>query len=139
MSSVPPPHSPPAPPTLPEERHGVPPEHAGDLPGWPAWSAPVAMLVGFLVTIFVAAIVTIALDAATSPQEAADRPGLNIGLTFVQNAALIGAALLFARMVARPWPRDFGLRATRLGPGVGWALLTVLVFLAATVILVLTL
>jgi membrane protease YdiL (CAAX protease family) len=97
------------------------------------------MLVGFLVTIFVAAIVRLALGAATSPQEAADQPGLNIGLTLVQNAALIGAALLFARMVARPWPRDFGLRATRLGPGVGWALLTVLVFLAATVILVLTL
>jgi membrane protease YdiL (CAAX protease family) len=96
------------------------------------------MLVGFLVTIFVGAIV-IAMGAATSPQEAADQPGLNVGLTFVQHAALIGSALLFARMIARPWPGDFGLRATRLGPGVGWALLTVLVFLAASVILALVL
>jgi membrane protease YdiL (CAAX protease family) len=139
VSSVPPSHSPAAPPTLPEERHGGPPERAEHLPGWPAWTAPVALLVGFLVTIFAAAIVTIAIGAPTSPEEAADQPGLNVGLTFVQHAALIGAALLFARMVARPWPRDFGLRATRLGPGVGWALLTVLVFLAATVILALTL
>ncbi len=142
MSSVPPPQPAAAPPTLSEEGHDAPPEHTEHpehLPGWPAWTAPVAMLVGFLVTIFVAAIVTIALGAATSPEDAADQPGLNVGLTFVQHAALIGSALVFAQMVARPWPRDFGLRATRLGPGVGWALLTVLVFLAATVILALTL
>lgn len=140
MSSVPPPNFPaPPPPALPGEGHGAPPQDGQGLPGWPAWSAPVALLVGFLATIFVAAIVTIALGAATSPENAADEPGLAVGLTFVQHAALIGSALLFARMVARPWPRDFGLRATRLGPGVGWALVTVLVFLAATVILALTL
>jgi len=139
VSSVPPPHFPPAPPTLPQEGHETPPARPEDLPDWPAWTAPVAMLVGFLVTIFVAAIITIAIGAATSPREAADRPALNVGLTFVQHAALIASALLFARMVARPWPRDFGLRATRLGPGVGWALVAVLVFLAASVILALAL
>lgn len=140
MSSVPPPNSPAAPPpTLPEDGHGPPPEHAEELPGWPAWTAPVALLVGFVVTIFIGAIVTIALGAASSPEDAVDQPGLNVGLTFVQHAAFIGAAVLFARMVARPWPRDFGLRATRLGPGVGWALLAVLVFLATSLILALAL
>lgn len=139
MSSVPPPNSPAPPATLPEERRGAPPEHPDGLPGWPAWTAPVALLVGFLITVFVGAIVTIAIGAASSPEQAADQSGLAVGLTFVQHAALITGAVLFARIVARPWPRDFGLRATRLGPGIGWALLAVLVFLATSVVLALAL
>ncbi|HEV2819730.1 MAG TPA: CPBP family intramembrane glutamic endopeptidase, partial [Solirubrobacteraceae bacterium] len=140
MSSVPPPNSPAAPlPTSREEGHGASPEHSEDLPGWPAWTAPVALLAGFMITIFIGAIVTIAIGAASSPEDVADQPGLAVGLTFVQHAAFIGAAVLFARMVARPWPRDFGLRATGLGPGVGWALLAVLVFLATSLVLALAL
>ena len=140
MSSVPPPNVPAAPPpSHPEEGHGAPPQHGEELPGWPAWTAPVALLAGFLATVFVGAIVTVALGAATSPEEAADESGLAVGLTFVQHAGFIAAAVLFARMVARPWPRDFGLRATRLGPGVGWALLAVLVFLTTSLVLALAL
>jgi membrane protease YdiL (CAAX protease family) len=36
--------------------------------------------------------------------------GLNIGLTYFQDVALVGAALVFARMAAPPTARDFGLR-----------------------------
>lgn len=47
--------------------------------------------------------------------------GLLIASTVIQNLALLGAAIGFAWITARPRPQDFGLRVTRLWPAVGWA------------------
>jgi membrane protease YdiL (CAAX protease family) len=47
-------------------------------------------------------------------------PWVNIVATMVQDAALIGSALLFARMGGRVRPRDFGLRRVGLWSGLGW-------------------
>lgn len=57
-------------------------------------------------------------------------PGVNIGLTVVQDVAFVGAALFVASMVVRPAPWHFGLRGARPGAFVGWIVVT---FLALTV------
>ena len=57
--------------------------------------------------------------------------------TLIQDAALIGAALLFSSIYARGLtPASFGLRPTRLWPAVGWTLLAWAAFLALTAIYV---
>jgi uncharacterized protein len=40
----------------------------------------------------------------------------------LQDVAFIGAAVMFAAMVAQPRPWHFGLRSTRLGPAVGYVI-----------------
>lgn len=62
-----------------------------------------------------------------------------VGSTVIQNVALLGAAVGFAWMTARPWPQDFGLRTTRLWPAVGWAAASVVGFLVVTLLLSLAL
>ncbi len=58
-------------------------------------------------------------------------PGVTIGGTYVQDLALIGASLLLARLLDPPaTPGKFGLRLTRLGPAVGWTLLSWVCFFA---------
>ncbi len=62
-------------------------------------------------------------------------PGLVISATLVQDVALIAAAFLFAGIWARGvTPATFGLRPTRLGPAIGWTLLTWAAFFALTAI-----
>jgi membrane protease YdiL (CAAX protease family) len=65
--------------------------------------------------------------------------GVLIGSTVIQNVALLGAAVGFAWMTARPWPQDFGLRATRLRPAVGWAAVSVGGFFVVALLLTLAL
>jgi membrane protease YdiL (CAAX protease family) len=77
---------------------------------WRPWTAWTALITGFGLTIVggvIVAIVAAAMGASVSDPS----PGVNIGLTFFQNCALISAALLFAHMSGRPWPKDFGLRS----------------------------
>jgi membrane protease YdiL (CAAX protease family) len=61
--------------------------------------------------------------------------GALIAATVIQNVVLLGAAVGFAWMTARPWPQDFGLRATRLWPAVGWAAVSVVGFLVVILLL----
>ncbi len=49
---------------------------------------------------------------------------MDIGATVFQDAALIGSALFFARLSARPTARQFGLRPARLWSSLGWLALT---------------
>ncbi len=77
---------------------------------WRPWTAWTALITGFGLTIVGGAIVAI-VAAAMGASISNPSPGVNIGLTFFQNCSLIGAALLFAHMAGRPWPKDFGLRA----------------------------
>src|SRR5437762_11683 len=51
--------------------------------------------------------------------------------TLLQDAAFVGAAIVFAAMVARPRPWHFGLRSTRIATAVGYVIAGYLVFLAS--------
>jgi uncharacterized protein len=107
------------PPELPERPEGLP--EPG--PRWPPWTAPVALIAGFAAAIF--GYIVIGAIASAAGAEVDDLPsGVEIAATVVQDAALIGSALLFARMTGPPRPRQFGLRPARLGLAVKWLLLT---------------
>jgi membrane protease YdiL (CAAX protease family) len=75
---------------------------------WPPWAGPAALFSGLVATIIGSAIVAVATGSAGSVSD--PPPGINIALTLFQNIALVGAAVLFARMVGRPSGADFGLR-----------------------------
>jgi membrane protease YdiL (CAAX protease family) len=120
MASVPPPvaYPPPAPPPDPPE---LPEGATPPRPRWPAWTAPLALIAGFGAAIF--AYVLIGAVAAAAGSDPSNPPGgVELGATVVQDLALVGSALLFARMTMRPRPWQFGLRRTRLWPAVGWLL-----------------
>jgi len=135
MASTPPPTTefayphPGPPPERPERPEGLP-EPA---PAWAPWTAPVALISGFAVAIF-AYIVIGAIAAAAGADVDNLPPGVEIGATVVQDAALVGSALVFARMAARPRASQFGLRATRFWPSAGWLALTWLGFFVFSVV-----
>lgn len=144
MTSVPPPGLPHRP-ELPEgiaPPPGPPPrmvETTSGRPGWPAFQWWAAILAGFT-AVFIAA-VAFAVIGGLAGVAGADvdfddpPPGITIGATLVQNAALIACAVLFATLGGnRPRRRDFGLRRTRVGPAVGWALLTMFAFYLFTIV-----
>jgi len=100
----------------------------------------VALLAGLLVIAFLGGIISVAVGVADPQADPADQPAaLALGLTVLQTVGLVAAAIGFAWTVSRPRPRDFGLRGTRFWPGLGWAVLTVVVFLAVSVALTLAL
>jgi membrane protease YdiL (CAAX protease family) len=139
MSSSPPPSADrPAPvPARPELPEGVwrpdPPAREPDgLPRWPLW-APFAGMLGTLV-VAVVAVGVIALIAELAGADVSGDdppPGVTIGGTYVQDLALIGTALLLARVLDPPaTATKFGLRVPRGWSAVGWTLLAWAAFLA---------
>src|SRR5215207_10170704 len=124
MASVPPP--PGSEPLLrPELPDGLPPERipplrvgrAGTqsrdrLPAWPPWAPFAAMLVTLGIAILGAALGTLVAQLAGHDVTAGDPPaGVTITGTFFQDAGLIVAAWLLARMTAGPpTAAQFGLR-----------------------------
>ena len=118
----------------------LPPEAAADarrpgaeeLPHWPAWTPLPALLLAFLTalvgTLAIAVLVELSgreVDSSRLP------PGVVIGGTIIQDLALIGAAVLFARALAgRVRVGDFGISRTPLRPAIGWTVLTWFAFLA---------
>jgi membrane protease YdiL (CAAX protease family) len=111
MSSVPPPGS------RPEL-----PEPAGDptlAPAWAPWTAFVALVAAFGVAL-VGAVLIGGVGAAFGADLDDPPPAVNIVATFVQDAAFIGMALLFARRVGRLVPAQFGLRPTPAWRAIGW-------------------
>jgi membrane protease YdiL (CAAX protease family) len=117
------------PPEYPELPEGV--ERRDAWPRWRPWSAWVALLAGFAGALFGALVIGVVASAFgsdfTNPP-----PAANIAGTIVQDLCLIGAALLFARAVAVPRPRQFGLQPTRVWPAIGWMLLAWGAFYAFT-------
>jgi membrane protease YdiL (CAAX protease family) len=75
--------------------------------GWPPWTALAALFGGLVATIVGSTIVAVASGSASLDNPPA---GVNIALTLLQNIALVGTALLFARLAGRPAAVDFGLR-----------------------------
>lgn len=128
MSSTPPP-APLAltapPPERPELPDGVEPTPL--IPRWKPSGVLYAFALGLAGTLIGALIISVI--AVAFGADANDLPpGVNIGLTIVQDAAFIGAALFVARSVARPAPWHFGLRGTRVGPFIGWIVVSFLAF-----------
>jgi membrane protease YdiL (CAAX protease family) len=115
-------------PDLPELPEGV--EPTPQAPHWRPWTAWVGLLAGFAGALFGALVVTVIAVAAGASFEDPP-PSVSIIGTVVQDAALIGAAIVFARLAGgvRPW--QFGLRPPRrFWPAVGWLLVAYLSFLA---------
>jgi hypothetical protein len=105
------------------------------LPGWPAWSAFVALLGAFVLTAIGAIVVDLpAVALGVKVTSSHTPPGLTIADTFVQDLAFIAAPLWCAQRfsrVVRSW--QFGLR--RPGVGWGWAAVMVLGMVIAFLIL----
>jgi hypothetical protein len=91
---------------------------ASPLPGWPWWSAFVALLGAFVLTAIGALAVDLpAVAFGVEITSSHTPPGLTIADTFVQDLAFVAAPLICAHRLTRavrPW--QFGLRR----PGVGW-------------------
>jgi uncharacterized protein len=133
MPSLPPPSADrpgpvPARPELPEGvwRPEPPPAPKGrdGLPRWPLW-APFAGMLGTLLTAVVGVgVIALVVELAGGDLGGDTPPGVTIGGTYVQDLALIGSALVLARMLDAPLtPGKFGLRVPPLRPAVGWMLL----------------
>src|SRR3977135_3851927 len=135
MSTLPPPPPPPValpppgpPPELPELPDGVSPQ-----PRWPAWTAPVALVAAFVAAVFRATVLGVVAGATGSSLDHPP-PSVEILATAFQDLALIGSALLFARITRRPRPWHFCLRATRSWPALGWMALAWVSFIVFSAI-----
>jgi uncharacterized protein len=127
---------------LPPEAPVMPPEEpiegdrsASPLPGWPWWSAFVALFGAFVLTAIGALAVDLpAVAFGVEITSSHTPPGLTIADTFVQDLAFVAAPLICAHMfgrVVRAW--QFGLR--RPGVGWGWAAVMVLGLVIAFLLL----
>jgi membrane protease YdiL (CAAX protease family) len=116
-----------APPERPELPDGVEPTPVR--PRWKPHTAWLALLAGFggaLVGALVLGVIAALFGASiTDPP-----PVVSILATVVQDLSLIAAAVLFASMVARPAPWQFGLRAIGAKPFAGWIVASYVVFIA---------
>jgi membrane protease YdiL (CAAX protease family) len=99
--------------------------------GWRPWTAWAAIITGFGATVLGGLVVAI-VAAATGASVTHPSPGVNIGLTFFQDLALIGAALLFANISGRPTAADFGLRRPRVARAVGLMIVVWIGFLTVS-------
>jgi membrane protease YdiL (CAAX protease family) len=122
VTTAPPTLAPPDPPEVPD---GI---EVRRVPAWKPWSSVLALvaglggaLAGALVVYVVAAIAGANLD---NPP-----PAVDITATLLQDAAFVASAIVFASMVTRPRPWQFGLRETRIGPAVGYVIGGYLLFL----------
>jgi membrane protease YdiL (CAAX protease family) len=95
------------------------PDGTDPAPVWPAWYSIVAFLAAVAGTLVVGGMLAAAMGV--EPDE--ESVGFTILATLVQDAFLVGAALLFASFVLPPRPWHFGLQRTRFWPAVGWAAL----------------
>jgi uncharacterized protein len=90
-------------------------------PQWPPWYAPAALF-GSFGAIIVASFPLLPVIFTFGISEAVAGIAL-LALLLVQDGMLVLAAVLFASIKSTPPRWHFGIRATRLWPTVGWALL----------------
>jgi membrane protease YdiL (CAAX protease family) len=94
----------------------APPSAPRGRAGWPPWLSLAAFAAGFGITIVLGIVVIVGVGVFGVSENAA---GLNIGLTLMQNIALVGAAYAFAALQGRPAAADFGLRPAPLWRSAG--------------------
>ena len=99
-------------------------------PRWPPWASLAAFVAGAAGTLVGASIIGALAVVAFNAK--VDSPGVTIVGSVVQDMCLIAAALVFARMVDRPSPAQFGLRPTPLRRAVLLALGTWAAFFVFT-------
>jgi uncharacterized protein len=90
-------------------------------PQWPPWYAPAALF-GSFGAILVASFPLLPVIFTFGISEAVAGIAL-LALLLVQDGLLVLAAVLFASIKSSPRRWHFGIRATRLWPTVGWAVL----------------
>jgi uncharacterized protein len=129
MSTVPAAGGHPAPPDLPERPHGG--IARDEIPRWPGWTAPAALFAGFAAAL-VAGLVIAAVAAIFGADISDPPPAVSILSVIAQDACLIGAALLFARMTTWPWPEQFGLKPAPLKKAAAYVIGGYLVFIVAS-------
>jgi membrane protease YdiL (CAAX protease family) len=95
-------------------------------PNWPAWYGFAALGLALAVTIVAGGILFAILSAATGIKS--DDPGVNIGFTLVQDAALAGCAIWLAAQAGPPHPWQFGLRGTRFLRGFKWGAIAFVIY-----------
>jgi uncharacterized protein len=102
---------PPEPPELPDAAR----------PNWPGWYGPVALLSAF--GAITAALLPLVPAFILGEESEVAAGVVLLAALIVQDAVLMGAALLFAALRLKPRRWHFGIRSTRLWPTVGWAVL----------------
>jgi uncharacterized protein len=128
VSTAPPTYAPPDPPEVPE---GI---EVRRTPAWRPWSSVLALVAG-LGGALVGGLVVYLVAAATGADLTDPPASVDISATVLQDISFIGAAIVFAAMVARPRPWHFGLRAPRrLWPAIGYVVGGYLVFLGVAAI-----
>ncbi|HWH96133.1 MAG TPA: CPBP family intramembrane glutamic endopeptidase [Baekduia sp.] len=126
MTTVPAAGGHPAPPDHPER-----PQGASLIPPWPGWTAPAALFAGFAAALVAG--LMIALVGAIFGADLQDAPpAVSIASVIAQDACLIGAAILFARLVAPPRPGLFGLRRAPIGRSAAYLVGGYVVFVLAS-------
>jgi uncharacterized protein len=89
-----------------------------DVPPWPTWTAPAAIVAGFALGIFVSIIVAVIGQAGGSSVNH-PTPAVSLIGDFLFDGAFVVVALYFARLTARIRPSDFGFRTVRWSTAVG--------------------
>jgi len=98
---------------------GPPARGDGGPARWAPWTAWAAVITAFAFAIGGAIAVGV-VGAAFGASFRDPPPAVNIVATFVQDAAFIGAVLLFARSAGRAAAAQLGFVRTRLWPALGW-------------------
>ncbi|HEU4701034.1 MAG TPA: CPBP family intramembrane glutamic endopeptidase [Conexibacter sp.] len=95
---------------------------------WPPWTAVLALVAAFAFALMGAIVVgSIATIFGASFED--PPPAVTIVQTVVQDAAFVGAAVLFAARAGRVLPAQFGLVRTPVRSAVGWTLLAYLAYI----------
>jgi uncharacterized protein len=110
------------------------PEAEQTRPHWPAWYGFAALGLALLAIVLGGGIIVGIVSAATGVKT--DAPGVTIALTFVQDAALAGAAIWLAAQVAPPRPWQFGLRAVPFLRGLKWGAIAFAIYFVFQIVYV---
>lgn len=92
---------------------------------WPWWLGLAALAVAFLVAQVLIGVLVGAAGVAGDDDLPA---GVALTAALIQETTFLASAVLFASLIRRPHPWQFGLRSTSLWPAVGWAALGVAAF-----------
>jgi membrane protease YdiL (CAAX protease family) len=95
---------------------------------WPPIFAPLALITGFAAALFGGILVSIA-GLAAGASVSHPPPAVELVATLLQDVLFVASAVYFAARVARPWPGDFGLRATQIGQAFGMLIAAYAAFL----------